>query len=189
MSLSQALQRGYALVGAALLAACGNSHIEWKEEVKLQSGEVIVVKRSAQARSLGEVGGPGGWENEGMTLTIAHPKRSDNPPAWEGRFVPLLFDREATSGEWFLVATFYSCQSWYDLGRPALPYTEYRLRNGRWVQGPLSASLIGRDANMFTSVRSDKQSDVSLAGKEADLSDPRIGDKFKRIVPNWKTGC
>jgi hypothetical protein len=42
---------------------------------------------------------------------------------------------------------------------------------------------------MFTSVRSDKQSDVSLAGKEADLGDPRIGDKFKRIVPNWKTGC
>lgn len=172
---------------AVSLAACGR--IEWKEEVKLQNGETIVVERTAKTKAFGEVGGPGGWENEGMTLRIVHPQRPDNPPQWEGRFVPLLLDRDAASGQWFLVATFFSCQSWYDLGRPALPYTEYRLRDGRWVQGPLSADLIGRGANMFTSISSTGQSDVTLAGKEADLRDPRIGDKYRRIIPSWKTTC
>lgn len=189
MNLQRAWRRMLAVTAAACLAACGNSRLEWQEEVRLHDGETIVVKRTAKTKAFGEVGGPGGWENEGMTMSIVQPQRPDNPPPWEGRFVPVLFDRDAASGQWFLVATFFSCQSWYDLGRPALPYTEYRLREGRWVQGPLSAELIGRSANMFTSIRSTGQSDVSVAEKEADLRDPRIGAKYRQILSTWKTTC
>ena len=72
-----------ALFCALFLSACGKSQIEWKEEVKLQSGEVIVVKRTAKSKDFGEIGGPGGWENEGMTVQIIQPVKSDNPPIWD----------------------------------------------------------------------------------------------------------
>ena len=136
----------------AIVVGCGDSELAWTEEVRLSGGETIVVKRTAKTKPYGELGGPGGWENEGMTLQIVKPQTPDNPLIWDARFVPLLFDRDSATGQWFIVATFYSCQSWYDLGRPALPYTEFRFRDGRWVQGPLTAALIGREGNMLTSI-------------------------------------
>ena len=114
-----------ALLCPPILSGCGENLISWKEEVKLQSGEVIVVKRTAKSKDFGEVGGGGGWENEGMTVQIVQPSVVDNPPVWDAKYVPLIFDRDPVTKEWFMVATFYSCTSWYELGRPKLPYTEY----------------------------------------------------------------
>lgn len=174
---------------AGLTQACGENRLEWKEEVKLQSGDVIVVQRTAKTRPFGEVGGSGGWENEGMTMQIIQPAHPDNPPLWDARFVPLLFDREANNGQWFVVATFFSCQSWYELGRPALPYTEFRLTSGLWVQGPLNPSLLGREGNMLTSIKASGERDLTLQSKEDRMNDPRIAPKYKRILAEWKTTC
>ncbi len=173
----------------AIVVGCGDSELAWTEEVRLSGGETIVVKRTAKTKPYGELGGPGGWENEGMTLQIVKPQTPDNPLIWDARFVPLLFDRDSATGQWFIVATFYSCQSWYDLGRPALPYTEFRFRDGRWVQGPLTAALIGREGNMLTSIRSSGEPNHTLASKEAVMSEPKIDPSYKRVVDNWRTGC
>jgi hypothetical protein len=184
-----AMKQSLLLVFACLLASCGKSSLEWTEEIRLQSGKVVLAKRTAKTKPFGEVGGAGGWENEGMTLQIIQPQSPDNPPPWQARFVPLLFDQDASTGQWFLVATFYSCQSWYELGRPALPYTEFRLIKGEWVQGPLSASLIGREANMLTSIRSSGEPNHTLASKAAIMDNPRIAPSYGRILSEWKTGC
>jgi hypothetical protein len=179
-----------ALLLVSLLTSCGNSQIAWKEQVELQSGEVITVKRTAKTKDFGEVGGPGGWENEGMTVQIVQPLKADDPPVWDAKFVPLVFDREPGTNEWFIVATFISCSSWYELGRPKLPYTEFRLKDGRWRQQPLSPQLIGRDANMLTHISSTDQRDHTLASKASVLAEhPAIAPEYKKVVNKWATSC
>ena len=173
----------------ALVTACGNRQIEWKEEVKLKSGEVVVVKRTAKSKRIGEIGGPGGWENEGMTVQIIQPIKPDNPPSWNAKFVPLVFDRDPDTKEWFVVATFYSCTSWYELGRPRLPHTEFRLTNGQWRQQPLSPDLIGREGNMVTNIRLTGEPDHTVADKEGINNDPVIPPDLKRVVAVWATTC
>lgn len=184
------LKRVTALSAILWLSACSDKSLQWHEEVKLQSGQVIVLKRTAKTKSFGEMGGPGGCENEGMTMLVVQPQAPDNhPPLWDARFVPMLLDRDPTTGQWFVVATFYSCTSWYDLGRPALPYTEFRLTDGRWVQGALTAALIGREANLLTSIRASGEPDHTLASKAGVMSDSRIAPKYKSVVSSWKTSC
>ena len=166
-----------AALSLATVGACdsGPKLIAWKEEVKLRSGELLVVKRTAKAQPFGEIGGPGGWENKGMTLLIETPQKADNPPLWDFPFVPVVFDRDTESNEWFIVATFYSCESWYALGRPKLPYTEYRLKNGQWTQVQLSPSAIRLKANMATGVRSGGEPPLlSLVEKERRSTDIRV---------------
>jgi hypothetical protein len=170
------------------ISGCFNSDLEWREEVKLQSGEVLTVKRTVKGvKSFGELGGPGGWSSESMTVSVVQPAGPDNPPIWDGPFVPLLFDRDAQSGQWFMVATFYSCESWYGLGKPKLPYTEYHLKNGKWQQQSLSPGLIGRQANMLTSIHSTGEADHTLASKEK--SERGASPEYRSIVSDWSTGC
>lgn len=172
------------------LSACGKTNLSWKEEVKLSSGEIITVARTAKTKAFGEIAGPGGWENEGMSVKVILPEKSpENPPEWNFPFVPLVFDRDAQTKQWFMVATFYSCESWYALGKPKLPYTEYRVVNGQWVQQALTSSLIGRQANMLTSIRSSGEPDHTIASKTASDSDLTIDKSFKSIVGDWSTGC
>lgn len=174
---------------ALFVAACGKSSIKWKEEVKLQSGELLTTQRTAIARPFGQIGGPGGWENEGMTVEITAPVKPDNPGRWNAKFVPLIFDREPDTREWFMVATFISCTSWYELGRPKLPYTEFRFKNGQWIQQPLSAKFIGREGNMLTSIRSSGEPDHTVDSKQGKNNDPAISPEYKRVVSVWKTHC
>ena len=170
------------------LVGCGKSHLSWKEEIQLGTGEVVLAQRSARTKSFREVGGPGGWENEGMTVEIVGALK-DKPPRWDYPFVPLLFDRDTETKQWFMVATFYGCPSWYDLGRPKLPYVEYRINDGQWAAQALSPNLTGRSANMLTNIRSGGEPNHTIATKAAVMSDPMIAREYKEIVDKWSTGC
>ena len=181
------------LLMGLMLGGCGDPHMEWKEQVKLQSGEVIVVERTAKFSENWVAGGGGGSINKGMTLQVVQPSKSDNPGVWDARFVPIVLDRDPETQEWFLVATFFHCDSWYELGRPRLPYTEYRFRNRRWVQQPLTQKWIGRDANVLPADLSDRAAietkpTMTVERKEGILNDPAISPEFKRIVDRWPTG-
>lgn len=179
-----------ALIALAVfvLASCGKVDIFWTEDVILQDGSSLVVKRGAQGKKLGEIGGSGGWETAQMTLEIASPKSNANPPAWSERWVPMLLDYDTQTKEWFVVATFYMCTDWYDLGRPKLPYVEYRARAGRWEQVPLSADLIGRKANLLTGPRSGGEpKHITVEEKTQRESD--AAKKFKSILSSWTTSC
>ena len=178
-----------ALLGAVTLAGCGKSNVSWTEEVLLANAEVIVVKRSAKTKAFGEIGGPGGWENEGMTVEIVKPLLADKPPIWDFPYVPMIFDRDAETKQWFMVATFYSCESWYELVRPRLPYIEFQVENGSWIKRPLSPLLIGMHANLLTSIHSSGEQDHTIATKTAVSSDPQIAPEYQKIVGTWSTGC
>ena len=181
--------RDWIFVLAVFLVACGKTSIEWTEEVSLEGGETIVVRRTATPRDLGELGGPGGWENAGMTVELVRPRKPDDPSVWEWRYVPLILDRDASTKEWFMVATFVTCTSWYELGRPKLPYTEFWFKDGRWVQQPLSSRFIGRSANMLTRIHSGGEMNHTIASKKAVNSDPTISPEYLRVVDHWTTGC
>jgi orotidine-5'-phosphate decarboxylase len=64
------------LLVALLLTGCGKVDISWTEDVALQDGTLLVVKRGAQGKKLGEIGGSGGWETTQMTLEIESPNES-----------------------------------------------------------------------------------------------------------------
>jgi len=180
-----------ALGALALAAWYGlNKPLQWTEEVQLASGEVIVVQRTVHAQSLGEIGGPGGWESEGMTLEIISPQLPDKPPVWDFPYVPIVFDRDPQTQEWFVVATFYTCERWHELGKPKLPYAQWRARDGIWQRTELNPELIGRKANVLTAIRSSGEPDHTLKSKEDIMSDGRIASKYKRIYDGWKPlGC
>jgi hypothetical protein len=174
---------------AVLLVGCGKTQIEWKEEVKLQSGEILQTRRTAISRPFGQIGGPGGWDNEGMSLEIIAPAKAGAPARWSTKFVPLIFDRDAETSEWFIVATFTSCTRWYELGRPKLPYTEFRFKNGQWVQQLLSEKFVGREGNMLTDIHSGGEPNHTLDSKQGRMNDPAISPEFKRVITNWQHGC
>lgn len=178
----------FAMAGIAWLAFF-SGRLSWNEEVLLQSGERLMTHRTAIAKPFGEIGGPGGWENEGMTVEITAPRKPDNPAKWDAKFVPLIFDRDPDNGEWFMVATFVSCTSWYELGRPPLPYTEFRYRGGQWVQQALSKKFIGRNANMRTDISSKDMPDQTVEMKLGRLNDPMLLPEYKRVVEKWTTHC
>jgi hypothetical protein len=179
----------FLLLALLCLTGCGPKKLAWTEEVQLQSGEVLNTRRTALAQPFGQIGGTGGWENEGMTVEIIAPNNPGYPTPWSGKFVPLLLDRDPDTNEWFMVATFYSCTSWYDLGRHKLPYTEFRFKNGQWVQQALSEKLIGRATNMLTSIHSSGEPAHTLVSKERVMSNLKIAPTYKRILDKWETAC
>ncbi|MGN5476522.1 hypothetical protein ACTMU2_04355 [Cupriavidus basilensis] len=176
------------------ISGCGDTTMKWKEQVDLHNNETIIVARTATMAGNWIAGGGGGSINKRMTVKIIEPARPDNPSVWSDHYVPILLDRDPDNGEWFIVATFYHCLEWYDLGRPALPYTEYRFRSGSWVRQSLSAKWIGREVNVLPVDLSEsellKEKPVlSTEQKRLNLSRPAIVEKYVRIVGEWKTNC
>ncbi|MFZ6748473.1 hypothetical protein [Undibacterium sp. Ren11W] len=169
-----------------------DNSLRFKEEVQLASGEIIQVARAFKTEAFSELGGPGGWEAKFNSMVIIKPVRADNPPMWQSDagLIPILFDQDSQTKEWFVVTTFYSCEAWYQLGRPKLPYAEFRLRNGQWLSVPFSPLHIGRAANVLTRISNKKELPLhTLATKRERMSDPRTADEYIKIVDHWSTGC
>lgn len=173
-------------------------YLKWNEEVELQSGEVIVIKRTAKFSGNWIAGGGGGSFNKGMTIEFSKPKKPDNPTMWSGLYVPMVLDRDPETNEWFILATFFHCDSWYDLGRPKLPYTEYHFRNGKWVQLPLNEKWLRREANLLvTDLAYRKVINGSVhiltLGEKRDAigSRPTVSEEFRKIAGYWpsRDGC
>ena len=88
-----------------------------------------------------------------------------------------------------MVATFYYCTGWYNLGRPKLPYVEYQSKNGGpWTVVPLEERLIGRKTNLLTGPRYEGEpSFLSLQDKKG--RGDNAADRFRRIIQSWRTTC
>ena len=105
--------------------------------------------------------------------------------------MPIVLDRDLQTNEWVIIATFFHCDGWYDLGRPKLPYTEFRFRDGRWIQQPLTPMWIGVEANVLPTDPSNKgaiaesKPALTVERKEGILSNPAISPEFKRVVDKW----
>ena len=185
---------GAAVVGLWLIAR--DPHLKWNEQVELQSGEVIVIKRTAKFSENWIAGGGGGSFNKGMTIELSKPNKPDNPTIWNALYVPMVLDRDPETNEWFIIATFFHCDSWYDLGRPRLPYTEYHFRNGKWVQLPLNEKWLRREANVLVTDLAYRKVingsvNVLTLGEKRDAvgSRPTVSQEYRKIIGDWSSGC
>ena len=107
------------------------------------------------------------------------------PPTWRTAYVPMLLDYDAEKSEWLIVATFYTCQGWTDLGKPKLPYVEYRVaEKSEWRVVPLESELYGRKANMLTGVRSGGEPSL-VTVPDKTTRDRGAGESFRKIVSQW----
>jgi hypothetical protein len=177
-------------LGALLCAACAPTVYRWREPVRLQDGTVLTVQRSIQFDEYQPLGGGGGGSDIPVsTLDVLDPA-PQRPQVWSvAHLIPMLLDREAATGEWFVVTTFFMCSTWYDLGRPQLPYAEFRYRNGAWVRVPLSPASIGREANLLVPNQADVKTDHTLESKKALMDNPEISPRHKRVISQWSTNC
>ncbi|KLD75414.1 hypothetical protein XhyaCFBP1156_19700 [Xanthomonas hyacinthi] len=170
-----------------LLAACSKVNLEWSEEVRLADGSTLIVDRTATGEKKYEIGGPGGWNQTQMSLRIG-PGGTKPPPVWRDAFVPLLLDYEPATGTWSLVTSFYFCSTWYELGKPGLPYIEFQSREGRaWARVPLESRLIGRESNLLTGPDADgEHARVTIKDKLA--RERNTSERLKKIASKWN-GC
>jgi hypothetical protein len=120
------------LVGMALLSSCfGNSTYQWKEEVQLHDGRVIVIERSVRT---GEVPVEIGQSPGESDYTLTFKTRDGNSVTWEaGRSLrPMILD---FSGEFpYVVATGITMTDYQANGCPKPPYFIFRFEAGSWVR-------------------------------------------------------
>jgi hypothetical protein len=176
---------------AAWIWMGGEKKLRFVEEVQLDERQTIHIQRVIEVSPMGEIGGPGGWDAKYMSVLVTADGVQHPPPIWESAdgLVPLLLGRDAKSGQWFLVATFYTCEPWYRLGRPKLPYAEFRVIDGAWQRTDLAPDLVGRKSNVLTGLPAPDADVVTLAEKRALDANNKIAPKYLRIVDQWRTGC
>lgn len=171
-----------------LMAACSKVNLEWSEEVQLADGSTLIVDRTATGEKKYEIGGPGGWNQTQMSLRVSPSGGMNPPPVWRDAFVPLLLDYEPTTGAWSLVTSFYFCSTWYELGKPELPYIEFQSSGGgAWTRVPLESRLIGRESNLLTGPDADgEHARVTIKDKLA--RERNTSERLKKIASEWN-GC
>ncbi|MBR7794251.1 hypothetical protein KDM87_16770 [Undibacterium sp. FT147W] len=182
------------IVGLGSVIACyfmSDHYLRFTEEVQLASGELIAVDRKFKTEALGEIGGPGGWDAKFNSMVIIRPLRDGNPPIWQSEIglIPILFDQDTGTKEWFVVTTFYMCDAWRKIGKPKLPYAEFRLRNGQWQQVDLSPQHIGRPANILTRISNKAELAYHTINTKIErMSAQGIAPRFNKITEEW-VGC
>jgi hypothetical protein len=171
------------------LIACSSKQIKWREEVKLQGDEIVLIERTAKGKSFGEIGGSGGWESEEMSIKIIRSGMNDNPPTWTSKLIPIILDRNPIDSRWVIVATISTCTDWEELGRPKLPYKEYEVRNGEWHPHDISQGLVGRNTNLLTSIHLAGEKNYTVNEKELLRKSVSVAPKFKKILSTWTSNC
>jgi hypothetical protein len=167
--------------------------IHFTEQVQLSSGQIIHVERMYKVKLYAELGGPQAWKVTYTSLHIIEPTFVDNPPpTWDSEtgLLPILLDKDHNDGRWTLLTTFDSCEAWYQLGRPKLPYAEFQVADHRWQRVDFQDKWVGRSANVSTDVRgTDEPRLLTIAEKRRRNSEPGIAPKYIQIVAKWTTGC
>jgi hypothetical protein len=110
------------------------------------------------------------------------------PPKWRENFVPVLIDYDRATETWSVVASFYFCSTWYELGKPPLPYVEYRSRRGgAWERVLLDPKFLGREGNVFTGMSARGESGL-LQVDEKKVRSRSTYEPLRKIVSEWN-GC
>ncbi len=175
----------------AMMAGCSRMSLKWREEVRLSSGQLITVDRTARGTITRDIAMRAtGWKPKETTLRIKSVGSGiEPPPVWRSILIPVVLDYESASSTWSVVSTYLFCSTWYDMGRPASPYVQFVSRRGEpWQIVPLQPNWAGRRANLLTYIRPTGEPDlVREADKE--VIRKQVGTQFQTISTSWKTNC
>lgn len=133
---------------------------DWQEEIQLSNGDTVWVYRQADfIRKKPDFLTKEGGVVSKMMVTITVPENSiaSPPPVWHFNAVPLLLDYDREKKGWFIIASFFYCNSWTAAGYPATDHWQYIVKDNQWVIVPLDKKYLGREPNMFLSFTDDRK--------------------------------
>ena len=174
---------------ALFTSACQTGVLAWNEEAKLSDNSIILTTRTVAFKYFQPIGGGGGAEITNSSLKIASGANAPHHIWSHPPLIPLLLDKDANSNEWLIVATFLDCETWEKLGRPKLPYIEFRYRKNNWQQTPLSPSLIGKQTNLIMPDRKRASQDQTIESKSEIERKANTLPEFRQISSKWVNNC
>lgn len=164
---------------AILMAGCSTRHYKWTDDVDLGDGRTIEIEREVRFKfSLPGAGGTAVAEETYAAIRFTWQLRK--LPVWQQPLRALELYQDLNN-EWVVVATTTSCDVWERRGKPKPSYWEFRLRDRKWTEVPLSTASIGRTSNLFFEYFDMKLRHVTVEQKAQIQLDPRIGRKYRMI--------
>jgi len=173
----------------AVLSACsGKKRVDWKEEVLLKDGSVIVIERSQEYRRAGEPGAGSGWLFDYARLKAQLPGYSE-AILWEGSVQPLVLDIHK-SGQPYLLATIQTYRGRENYGvSEGTWYVGFTHEAGKWVRISLNQfprdlrpNLLASTGELFITQREPSGSLVRLNTKQQLDSRPTLPEYYKKLV-------
>lgn len=121
------------LLALLLVLSCSRGAEVWKEEVRLQNGDLLIVEREFRYGSSGEASlshGPLAWA--GMNFDYKGAAYH-----WEAEGLWPMALQLDKAGRFYVVTTIPYCGVWRARGKPASYYVIFRFENGMWMEVPL----------------------------------------------------
>lgn len=174
-----------------VIAACGflGERRSWTEDVQLDDGSVIMIKRHVKFRTSNSWAGDVP-RAEDRRVTLRFTGALSDFPAWDMPLMPMVLYQDASTKEWVIVARTNRCERWLAWGKPFPPYWEYHLAAGQWRQRPLSAASKGRSTNLLIDYRrEDLPRHISVEYKKASFVDSNFTEAYRRVVPDIRRHC
>lgn len=170
-----------------ILAGCNDVTLHWQEHADVNDELRVLVERTADGEKYSELGGPKAWKQSEMTVEVfdISGRFAPLPPKWVGTAVPMILDYEQEAGTWSLIATFSSCESWYEAGRPRPPYLEYQSKNGgHWTPVALEERFLEKKANLLTGPRADGEPRL-VTDSDKELRRRSAAPIFQSVLRTW----
>ncbi len=179
---------------AAGLTGCnpfGASKKEWTEDVTLDDGFTLVVKRMVKFKESNSWSGDA-YNSTEQASTMNFTGTLASLPPWDVPLEPMVLYRDATkNGQWVIVATTTTCDVWNRRGEPRPPYWEFRLGARGWQEVPLSQSSYDRPTNLYLNyTRLDELYDshhVPTGEAWATIKDAE--PQYRYVWPQAKSNC
>ncbi|MBK0395841.1 hypothetical protein [Kingella bonacorsii] len=159
----------------------------WKEEVQLQDGTRIWVRRTVVGKAHQDMmNGPGRGEYRvsAYRLEVIDSAGLPPPPVWESKWFHIIIDRDK-EGTWYVVVTPVNTKGWYDIS-PKYRYAQFKSKNGRWYQVDIDKNLDARNSNLSPYIRIGKMPEsVSLYDKPLSklwgYDTPQVNSQYKYV--------
>ena len=171
------------------LTGC-EKHVRWQEEVKLSTGEIVIIDRDVK-----HAGGGAAWPQGQGSIPREHIIRFRYPaqtgPLIEWRStklspatyaeLPLVLDIRA-DGTWFLFT-----RHWAD--EACIQYVKYQFQNGTWTEIALPDAIETCPTNLFLAAGSNQiKGLITIADKTRENSSFGYPKHLKKIGPK-RTVC
>ena len=165
--------------------------VEWKEEVKLNTGQIIIVERTQNYRSVSEPGAGTGWLFDKERIRATFGVAPGTSVTWEGVLRPLAIDI-TKQGVAYLVATAATFRGRQAHGIPEGAYhVAFKQESpGIWerisidsVPDEFHPNLLISTYRLFITEQYRSAKVIDLSMKASVDSDPRIDPVYKTWSP------